>query len=161
MVSLVNEKQFDVRLSAFGPGTSSEHYMTETARKLDEDYCKHVKIYTDGSKMGDKVGYAKKNTRSRKESYLKKQCSVRSSLQILEQSEKNIRHEIMITMDFLSTIMAAESRKTQLIRKMLDQKGTRITLVWVPSHKQIPGNEKANQAADLSTTEKYPPDDLK
>jgi hypothetical protein len=30
----------------------------ETARRLDEDYGKHVKIYTDGSKMGDKVGYA-------------------------------------------------------------------------------------------------------
>jgi hypothetical protein len=54
----VNEKQYDVRLSAFGPGTSSERYMTETARTLDEDYGKHVKIYTDGSKMGDKVGYA-------------------------------------------------------------------------------------------------------
>jgi hypothetical protein len=41
----VNEKQFDVRLSAFGPRTM-----------LDEDYGKHFKIYTDGSKMGDKVG---------------------------------------------------------------------------------------------------------
>jgi hypothetical protein len=47
----VNEKKFDVRLSAFGPGTSSECYMTKTARMLDEDYGKHVKIYTDGSKM--------------------------------------------------------------------------------------------------------------
>jgi hypothetical protein len=44
--------------SAFGPGTSSERYMTETARTLDEDYGKHVNIYTDGSNMGDKVGYA-------------------------------------------------------------------------------------------------------
>jgi hypothetical protein len=52
-----NEKQFDVRLSAFGPGTSSEIYRTETERTLDEGYGKHVKIYTDGSKMGDKVGY--------------------------------------------------------------------------------------------------------
>jgi hypothetical protein len=46
----VNEKEFDVRLSAFGPGTSSERYRTETARTLDEDYGKHVKvIYTDRS----------------------------------------------------------------------------------------------------------------
>jgi hypothetical protein len=45
----VNEKQFDVRLSAFRPGTSSERYMTETARTLDKDYDKHVKIYTHGS----------------------------------------------------------------------------------------------------------------
>jgi hypothetical protein len=38
--------------------TRSERYRTETVRTLDEDYGKHVKIYTEGSKMGDKVGYA-------------------------------------------------------------------------------------------------------
>jgi hypothetical protein len=54
----VEEKQYDVKVSAFGPGTSSERYRTEMARTLDEDYGKHVEIYTDGSKMGDKVGYA-------------------------------------------------------------------------------------------------------
>jgi hypothetical protein len=48
----------NVRLSVFGPGTSSERYRTETARTLDEDYGKHVKICTNGSKIGDKVGYA-------------------------------------------------------------------------------------------------------
>jgi hypothetical protein len=35
---LVNEKQFDVKLSAFGPGTSSDSYRTETARTVDEEY---------------------------------------------------------------------------------------------------------------------------
>jgi hypothetical protein len=54
----VNEKQLDVRLSAFGPGANSERYRTKTARTPDEDYGKHVKIYTDGSKMRDKVGCA-------------------------------------------------------------------------------------------------------
>jgi hypothetical protein len=33
----VNGIQFDVRLSAFGQGTSSERYRTKTARTLDED----------------------------------------------------------------------------------------------------------------------------
>jgi hypothetical protein len=37
---------------------SSKRYRTEMARPLDEYYSKHVKIFTDGSKMGDKVGYA-------------------------------------------------------------------------------------------------------
>jgi hypothetical protein len=74
----------------------------------------------------------------------------------------------VIITDCLSTILAAESRtptknpKTQTTTKMLDHEGTTITLIWVPSHKGIPGNEKADQAAkrlldeDTSTTERYP-----
>jgi hypothetical protein len=68
------------------------------------------------------------------------------------ESEKNNRHE-----------MAAESRtrkknpKTQTIRKMLDQEGPRITLLWVPSHKGILGNEKANQAANEALNKDIPP----
>jgi ribonuclease HI len=70
----------------------------------------------------------------------------------------------VIITDSLSTIMAAESRtpaknpKTQTIRKMLDHEGPRITLLWVPSHKGIPGNEKADQVAkealDVNTSER-------
>jgi ribonuclease HI len=43
---------------------------------------------------------------------------------------------------------------------MLDQEGLRITLLWVPSHKGIPGNKMADQAAkealneDIPTTER-------
>jgi hypothetical protein len=61
-----------------------------------------------------------KSTRSRKEFYLKE--------------EKNNRHEIVITSDSLSTIMAAGNRtptknpKIQTIRMMLDDEGPRITL---------------------------------
>jgi hypothetical protein len=92
---------------------------------------------------------SKKSTRSRKEFYLKTRCSVRSSPAIIEaiQSEKNNRHEIVIITDSLSTIMAVKSRtptknpKPQTIRKMLDQDGPRITLLWVMM------NEKADQAA--------------
>jgi hypothetical protein len=54
--------------------------------------------------------------------------------------------------------MAAENR-TLTIKKILDHD--------IPSHVGIPGNEKADQAPkealdeDISTTERYPPDDLK
>jgi hypothetical protein len=64
------------------------------------------------------------------------------------QLERNNRHEIVIITISLGTIMAAESRtptknpKTQAIRKRLDYEGPRITLLWVSSHKGIPGNER-------------------
>jgi ribonuclease HI len=87
--------------------------------------------------------------------------------------EKKNRYEIVIITDSLSTIMAAENRtptknpKTEAIRKMLDHERLRITLLWVPSHVAIPGNEKVDQAAkealdeDISTTERNLPDNLK
>jgi hypothetical protein len=49
----------------------------------------------------------------------------------------------------------------------MDHEEPRITLLWVPSHKRIPDNEKADQAAketldeDILTTKRYPPDNLK
>jgi ribonuclease HI len=69
------------------------------------------------------------------------------------QSEKINRHKIVIITDSLSTIMAAENHtptkksKTKTIRMMLDHEGPKITLLWVPSHVEIPGKKMAEQAA--------------
>jgi ribonuclease HI len=104
---------------------------------------------------------SKQSTRSRKES--DQESAEQTAIIGAIQSEKNSRHEIVI---ITVSLMAAESRtptknpKTQTIRKMLDQEGPRITLLWVPSHKGIPVNEKADQAAkkalheDISSTER-------
>jgi hypothetical protein len=121
----VNQKPLDVRLSAFGPRTSSVRYRMETARTLDENYGKHVKIYTDGSKMAYKVGYAivkeehtiKKRILPQNTVFSAEQSAIIGAIQ----SEKNSRHETGMITDSLSTIMAAESRtptknlKTQTI----------------------------------------------
>jgi ribonuclease HI len=130
--------------------TRSERYRKETARMLYEDYGKHVKIYTEGSKMGDKVGYGV----VKEEHTIKKRILPQNTVFSAEQSaEKNNRHEIVIITNSLSTILAVKNRtptknpKKQTIRMILDHEGPRITLLWVPSHEGIPGNEKADQAA--------------
>jgi hypothetical protein len=80
---------------------------------LDEDYGKHVKIYTDGSKMRDTVGYVI----VKEEHTIKKRILPQNTVFSAEQSgiigaiqsEKNRKHKIVITTDFPSTIMAAKS----------------------------------------------------
>jgi ribonuclease HI len=48
----------------------------------------------------------------------------------------------------------------------MDQKSSKITLLWVPSHVRIPGNETADEAGkkalaeEIQHYEKYPPQDL-
>jgi hypothetical protein len=102
--------------------------------------------------MRDKVGYAV----VQEEHTIKKR--------ILLQNTMFIVHSAIMTAE---NCTPTKNLKTQTIRKMLDHEGPRITLLCVPSHVRIPGNEKADQAAketlddDISTIERYPPDDLK
>jgi hypothetical protein len=74
---------------------------------------------------------------------------------------------MVIITDSLSTMMAVSDRKrsknpkTQTIRKLMDQKPSNITLLWVPSHVGIPENETADNAAkEALDKEKKPPQDL-
>jgi hypothetical protein len=67
----------------------------------------------------------------------------------------------LIATDSLSTLIAASNKKvtkkpkTRKIRKLLEEEGDKITLLWVPSH-------AAKEALDeqLDRTKVYPPQDL-
>jgi hypothetical protein len=95
------------------------------------DYGKHVKIYTDGSKMVDEVGYA----------VVKEEHTIKKRI-LLQNTMFSVEHSAII-----EAIQPTPTKnpKTQTIRMMLDHEGPKITLLWVPSHVGIPGNEKANQ----------------
>jgi hypothetical protein len=78
----------------------------------------------------------------------------------------------VITTDSLSTLTAINGNnhtkisKTIKLREMMDRNKKQITLLWVPEHMGIPGNEQVGgeaQAAldaDIQQNEEYPPEDL-
>jgi hypothetical protein len=79
----------------------------------------------------------------------------------------------VIATDSLSTLIAASDKKdtknpkTQIIRKLLEQEGGKITLLlWVPSQVEISRNKEVDYAAkesldeNLEKTEEYTPQDL-
>jgi hypothetical protein len=54
----IDHNRFDYELCAIQRGASNEKSQAETFRILNEKYEHHSKIYTDGSKKDEKVGYA-------------------------------------------------------------------------------------------------------
>jgi hypothetical protein len=128
-------------------------------------YEHYSKIYTDGSKIDEKVRYVVVLS----ESTIKKRRFPQNSIYSPERSAiinafystANYNQKRVITTDSLSTIMAVSDRKrsqnpkTQLIRKLIDQASTNITLLWVPSrHLGLPGNEAAADAGKEALNEK-------
>jgi archaellum biogenesis ATPase FlaH len=106
---------------------------------LYEKYEHHSKIYTGGSKKDEKVGYAVVSS----ESKIKRRQFPQNSIYSAEQSAiinviystANYNQKQVIITDSLSTIIAVCDRKrsknpkTQLIRKLIDQASTNITLL--------------------------------
>jgi hypothetical protein len=70
--------------------------------------------------------------------------------------------------NYLAIFLSASVRKlnanylTQLIRKLIDQASTNITLLWVLSHADEAADAAAKEALNEEThhTETYPPQDL-
>jgi hypothetical protein len=86
------------------------------------------------------------------------------------QSERNNRNEIVIITDYLSTIMAAESR-TPTKNPMCLVRHKQSERWWIMKDRELPfyGSSVTREYQvtkkaldeDISTTERYPPDDLK
>jgi ribonuclease HI len=154
----IDHNRFDYELWA-----SNERFQAETFRIFNEKYEHRSQIYTDGSEKENKVGYAVVLS----ESTIKRRQFTQNSIYSAEKSAllnaiystASYNQKGVIITDSLSTIIAVSDRKssknpnTQLIRKLVDQASTNITLLWVPSHVGIPGNEAADDAAKEALNE--------
>lgn len=127
-----------------------------------------LSIYTDGSKLEDKVGYAIVTLRQGEithkiERRLPDYASVGTAEllainEAVEMQELKKYNKIRIISDSMSSIKLicgnTITRVKENIRKMVDQmqdEGTQIDFYWTKAHIGIQGNEWADQAAKAAT----------
>jgi ribonuclease HI len=133
-------------------------------------------LYTDGFRKDERVACAivtpeckiRKRMRSQNTIYGAEQEAIIKAIGTTRKSNK----KRIILIDSLSTLIVIEGNgdtknpETRILRKMLDEEGEKESLVWVPSHKGITGNEMADKDAktaledDIHPTETYIPQDL-
>jgi ribonuclease HI len=129
-------------------------------------------MYADGSKKDERAGYAVITSNRTYRKRVHQQSTVFSTEQeaIIKANwltEGAQRDKVIIT-DSLSTLTAingnnhTKNPKTIKLREMIDRNKKQITLVWVPGHIGIPGNEQADDEAkaalddDIQQNEEYP-----
>jgi len=124
------------------------------------NYDGYHRIYTDGSKSGDRVASAVIARNSAKTVRLPNKASIfRAELYAITQAMDLIRRskdtKFIIFSDSMSSLEALNSFKIELdlvLRIIKDytnltNAGKTIEFCWIPSHVNIPGNERADTAA--------------
>lgn len=131
----------------------------EELQSIKDKHQNHMEMYTDGSKVGDKVACAAVHNKDKLLKRLPDKASIYSAeasaielaLNIIENSEE--KKHIIFT-DNNSVPTALENRKTDnpLTTKILNRidvitKNKEIVFCWVPSHVGIKWNHRADQEA--------------
>jgi ribonuclease HI len=121
---------------------------------VNEKYNGHTRIYTDGSKKEEKVGYVvvtdQESTRRRIRDQLStEQKAIIGAIQKL--ATTGLRGVIFT--DSLNTMMTASGNNhtknldTRKITQLMDKRKENVTMCWVPGHAGIFGNEEADEEA--------------
>ena len=134
-------------------------------------------IYTDGSKQGDKVGYAMATARFQHSRRLPDKLSIFTAEAVALYTAvlycvKKKQSNVVICSDSKSALQALKNVHTQTHPIISQIQSTipgnqNITFLWIPGHANIPGNETADklakQALDIADplVIKYPVDDCK
>jgi ribonuclease HI len=131
---------------------------------ITESYPVSHVIYTDGSMIDDRTGFAIHNYSDCKlEQRLQSPSSVFSAeifaiKSALQHISTQSQGKYLILSDSMSSLMAMESRKfsykshpivlhTKQLYFEMQQSGRDVVLSWVPAHVGVPGNEVADEMA--------------
>ncbi|KAE9533347.1 hypothetical protein AGLY_009250 [Aphis glycines] len=125
-----------------------------------KNFCNHKIIYTDGSKSNVKTGLAiitdeetfKFSSLEINSIFTIEALTILKAIELTEQNWKNTK-SFLIASDLLSSILAIQNQGTsnEIIKNIQERASSlaprSVTFMWIPAHKNIPGNEKADVAA--------------
>lgn len=146
--------------------TASNEEVSSVFSKALEDFESYSEIYTDGSKKDDSTSLSFFIPRLNIEATFR--CSSQSSIfsaeamaireSLLFIKELNVKNKFLIISDSKSCLLALASKKSsntnfiilQISELLFDlmESGVEVKFLWVPSHKGIPGNDKADELAN-------------
>lgn len=139
---------------------------------ISSNYPTHIHLYTDGSKDNEGVGAAAIYNNKTLSASLPKIASVYTAelkalmfacTLIREDNRDQTTSQYLICSDSLSAVQGLQTmnpenhlmHRLQLVLHELLTTRHDITVLWIPGHKEIPGNDKADKAAK-SATRKIP-----
>ena len=131
----------------------------------------HDEVYTDGSKMNEKVGAAavinrhfqngettcrqlSKRLRDNSTIFAAEATAISLALNYYQHMGP-VHHDVVVYSDSMSSLQAIEGEDTENpfichimnLQWSLSDKGTRVCFCWIPSHCGIDGNERVDQLA--------------
>ena len=158
----------DFTLSEFDKSSTSTVFKSRF-NEVKQKYLDFCHIYTDGSKVETKVASAYVCPYGTRGYRLRDGCSiftaeVEAINKALTYVNVSSRKSFVIFSDSLSVLQAIESQesKNPLVNRVLQtsqkilSNGKFITFCWIPSHRDITGNEHADRAAKDALSKAHP-----
>ena len=156
-------------LSEFDKSSTSSTVFKSRFNEVKQKYLDFCHIYTDGSKVETKVASAYVCPYGTRGYRLKDDCSiftaeVEAINKALTYVKVSTRKSFVIFSDSMSVLQAIESQesKNPLVNGVLQacqeilSNGKFITFCWIPSHRDITGNEHADRAAKDALSKAQP-----
>ena len=150
----------DFTLSEFDKSSTSSTVFKSRFNEVKQKYLDFCHIYTDGSKVETKVASAYVCPNRTRGYRLRDGCSIFTAEvdainKALTYVKVSTRKSFVIFSDSMSVLQAIESQesKNPLVNRVLQacqkilSNGKFITFCWLPSHRDIRGNEDADHAA--------------
>lgn len=144
--------------------TSQETYKLHLKNKLQK-YRKSFRIYTDASKIQNNVGIAIVSNKDiccykLSSEYTSCDAEAVAILRALDYALENDYNDYLILSDSLTTLTCIQNTNTSsdVINSILyliqahQLKGNLISILWIPGHNAIEGNEKADKLAKQIAT---------